>query len=204
MYGLTADELRLMRRLNTPRRVQDFLETLRYSHDRGHDKLRSPRRVLRERSAHCIEGALVAAAAFWLNGARPLLVDLRSTADDLDHVVAPFRRHGSWGAASKTNHAVLRYREPVYRDVRELALSYFHEYFLDDGRKTMRDYSAPYDIVRHHGTAWLTSEDDLWHIAEALDASPHRKLVSGRQRRELRLADPVEIRAGKLVVHRSR
>jgi hypothetical protein len=204
VHGLTPDELRILRRLNTPRRIQDFLETLRYSHDHGRDMLRSPRRVLRERTAHCIEGALLAAAAFWLNGGRPLLLDLRSAPDDLDHVIAPFRRHGSWGAVSKTNHAVLRYREPVYRTVRELAVSFFHEYFLDDGRKTMRDYSAPYDLVRRHGTGWLTSEDDLWHIAESLDASPHRSLLGGAQRRELRLADPVEIRAGKLVVHRKR
>jgi hypothetical protein len=83
-----------------------------------------------------------------------------------------------------------------------LALSFFHEYFLDDGRKTMKDFSAPYDLVRHHGTGWLTSEDDLWEIAEALDAAPHRGILGLRQRRELRPADPVEIRAGRLVVHK--
>jgi hypothetical protein len=204
MNGLTSEEVRLLKRLDTPRKVQDFIQTLRYSHDRGADMLRSPRRVLRERSAHCIEGALAAAAAFWLNGARPLLLDLRSTPDDLDHVVAPFRRHGCWGAVSATNHAVLRYREPIYRTVRELAASYFHEYFLDDGRKTMRDYSLPYDVVRRHGTAWLTAEGDLWDIATALDESPHRDLLGARQVRELRVADPVEIRAGKLVTWRKR
>jgi hypothetical protein len=204
MHGLTPQEVRLLRRLNTPRRIQDFLETLRYSHDHGSDMLRSPRRVLRERSAHCIEGAMLAAAAFWVNGARPLLLDLRSTPDDLDHVVAPFRRHGCWGAVSKTNHAVLRYREPVYRTLRELAVSYFHEYFLDDGRKTMRDFSQPYDLVRHHGTMWLTGEDDLWHVAESLDDSPHQLLVGAVQRRELRPADPVEIRAGKLIIWRKK
>ncbi|HTP56977.1 MAG TPA: hypothetical protein VMJ72_01720 [Candidatus Paceibacterota bacterium] len=200
MTAFSTSELRVLRRLDSPRRVQDFLETLRYSKDRGNDMLRSPRRVLRERSAHCIEGALLAAAAFRTNGARPLLLDLRSDDDDLDHVVALFRRHGCWGAVSKTNHAVLRYREPVYRTVRELALSYFHEYFLDDGRKTMKDFSDPYDVVRRHGTSWMTSEDDLWDIAEALDASRHRTILGVRQRRELRPADPVEIRAGKLVV----
>ena len=202
MTELSAPELRDLRRLSSPRRVQDFLETLKYKNLRGPAGLRSPRRVLRERSAHCIEGALCAAAAFWVNGARPLLLDLRSDDDDLDHVVALFRRHGCWGAVSKTNHAVLRYREPVYRTVRELALSFFHEYFLDNGRKTMKDYSDPYDPVRRHGTSWMTREDDLWDIAEALDESPHHTIVNARQRRELRPADPVEIRAGKLVVYR--
>lgn len=203
MTALSAPETRMFRRLATPRRVQDFLETLRYSNDHGNDALRSPRRVLRERSAHCIEGALVAATAFWVNGARPLLLDLRSDDDDLDHVVALFRRHGCWGAVSKTNHAVLRYREPVYRTLRELALSYFHEYFLNEnGRKTMKDFSDPYDIVRRHGTGWMTREDDLWDVAEALDASRHRRIMNAAQRRELRPADPVEIRAGKLVVFR--
>jgi hypothetical protein len=209
MFGFNSAELRTLKRLNTPRKIQDFLETLRYSFDHGNDMLRSPRRVLRERSAHCIEGALLAAAALWVNGKRPLLLDLRSTPDDLDHVVTLFRapayrsgRHGCWGAISKTNHAVLRYREPVYRTIRELALSYFHEYFLDDGRKTMRDFSDPFDIGRRFGTAWLTSEDDLWHIAETLDASRHHVILSAAQRRGLRRADPVEIAAGKLVVHK--
>lgn len=192
--------LRPLRRLNTPRKIQDFLETLPYSFDRGHDRLRSPVRVLAEHSAHCIEGALVAAAALWAHGARPLLVDLRSTADDLDHVVTVYQARGHWGALSKTNHALLRYREPVYRSVRELAVSYFHEYFLDDGRKTMRDYSDPYDLVRHHGTAWMTRTDNLWDIAEALDASRHRTIVSAVQLRGLRRADAIEIAAGKLEI----
>jgi hypothetical protein len=200
--GLEAKEVGILRALKTPRKIQDFLESLRYSHDKGADMLRSPRRVLRERSAHCIEGALLAAAALWINGARPLILDLRSTPDDLDHVVALFRVQGCWGALSKTNHAVLRYREPVYRSVRELAMSYFHEYFLHSGRKTMRDYSDPYDVVRHHGTAWLTAEDDVWDIALDLDASRHWPVLNRSQKSQLRLADPVEIRAGKLIVHR--
>ena len=204
MDGLTASELRLLKRLNTPRKIQDFLEKLPYSFDDGRDMLRSPRRVLRERTAHCIEGALLAAAALWVNGERPFLLDLRAIDDDLDHVVTLYKRHGHWGAISKTNHIVLRYREPLFRTVRELALSYFHEYFLDDGRKTMRDFSKPYDLVRHFGTEWLTREDDLWDVAEALDASPHEPLISRAQIRNLRPADPIEIKAGKLVVYRKR
>lgn len=194
--------LREIRHLNTPRKIQDFLETLPYSFDTGRDMLRSPIRVWRERTAHCIEGALLAAAALWTAGQRPLLLDLRSTPDDLDHVVALYRRYGCWGAISKTNHGVLRYREPIYASVRELALSYFHEYFLDDGRKTMRDYSDPFDLEKHFGDAWLTREDDLWDVAEALDDSPHHRIMKPAQIRQLRRADPIEIEAGKLVVHK--
>ncbi len=204
MDEFSGDELRTLRKLNTPRKIQDFLETLPYNFDTGRDTLRSPRRVLRERAAHCIEGALLAAAALWVNGARPLLLDVRSIPDDLDHVVALYRRHGHWGAISKTNHAVLRYREPVYRTVRELAMSYFHEYFLDDGRKTMRDYSEPFDLIRRCGTSWLTSADDLWDVGADLDSSPHRSILSTAQKKELRRADRIEISAGKLTVFQRR
>jgi hypothetical protein len=199
---LTAQELRVLRPLKSPRRIQDFLETLPYNFDEGRDMLRSPRRVLRERTAHCIEGALLAAAALWANGARPLLLDLRSSDDDWDHVVTLFRLRGHWGAMSKTNYAVLRYRDPVYRSVRELAMSYFNEYFLENGRKTMLDYSDPYDVIRRHGTAWMTREDDLWDVAAALDASRHRSVVPASLRRVLRRVDPVERKAGFLKVWR--
>lgn len=195
-----ANERAVLRRLNTPVRIQDFLETLPYSFDHGRDMLRSPRRVLRERTAHCIEGALLAAAALYTNGIQPMLLDVRSTPDDLDHVVTLYRAYGCWGAISKTNHAVLRFREPVYRTVRELAMSYFHEYFLHSGQKTMIDYSDPFDVVRRCGTSWLTDEKDIWHVAEKLDESRHRSALTAAQRRRLRRADPVEIAAGKLVV----
>jgi hypothetical protein len=201
MFGLDRTELRILKRLNTPVKIQDYLETIPYSFDDDNDMLRSPRRVMREQSAHCIEGALLAAAALWVNGQRPLLLDVRAVPEDLDHVVTLFRAHGCWGAISKTNHAVLRYREPVYKTVRELAMSYFHEYFLNDGRKTMIDFSDPFDIGRRFGNDWLTAEGDLWDIAETLDNSRHRSALSVAQRRTLRRADPVEIAAGKLTVY---
>lgn len=202
MSPFDADERRVFRRLTTPVRIQDFLETIPYSFDDGNDMLRSPRRVLRERTAHCIEGALLAAAALYEHGERPLLLDVRSTPDDLDHVVTLYRAYGRWGAISKTNHAVLRFREPVYQSVRELAMSFYHEYFLHDGRKTMIDFSDPFDVVRRCGVSWMTDENDVWHVAEVLDASRHRPVMSRMQRRPLRRADPIEIAAGKLVIAR--
>src|SRR5512142_217167 len=144
----TTEERRAFRRLDSPRKVQDFLDAVPMNFCEDGDTCMSPRRVLRENRAHCLEGAMFAAAAFRTHGRPPLVLDLEATDDDHDHVVALFRERGRWGAVSKTNHAVLRYREPVYRSVRELALSYFHEYFLDDGRKTLRRYSDPVDLSR--------------------------------------------------------
>ncbi|MEK7077182.1 MAG: hypothetical protein AAB967_03045 [Patescibacteria group bacterium] len=187
-----------MRRLDTPKKVQDFLDTLPINFEKKGETCMSPRMVLRERKAHCMEGAMCAASAFWLHGERPLLLDLKTADPDVDHVVAPFRAHGCWGAVSKTNHAVLRYREPVYKTIRELALSYFHEYFLDNGKKTMRSFSRPFDLRKFRRRGWTTSEKDLWYISDALDESPHEQILSRAAQKGLRRADPVEIKAGKL------
>jgi hypothetical protein len=134
-----------------------------------------------------------------MHGERPLILDLQSVPTDDDHVVALFRQRGRWGAISKTNHAVLRYREPIYRTTRELAASYFHEYFLDDGRKTLRSYSRPFDCARQRDGAWVAAEDDLRDLADALDTSPHIPLLDRRMIAGLRRADAIEIRAGKHV-----
>lgn len=158
----------------------------------------SPRRVLRENRAHCMEGALLAACAFALQGRRPLLLDLTSARGDDDHVVALFQDHGRWGAATKTNHAVLRYREPVYRTVGELAMSYFHEYFLDDGRKTLRSYSRPVDLSRFNRRGWMVDEQDVWYIVDALNQASHTSILRPGQANALRRADKIEIDAGKL------
>jgi hypothetical protein len=191
-------ELRPLARLGTPRRVQSFLDAIPINHERRRETCSSALTALRRNSAHCMEGALVAALALWCRGQPPLLMDLKTSRHDVDHVVALFRRGRYWGAITKTNHAVLRYREPIYRDPRELAASYFHEYFLNDGRKTLRSFSRPYDL-RRHGTDWITRDDDLWDIQDALDRSPHVSLVDRSQIAGLRRADDIEIRAGRLV-----
>jgi hypothetical protein len=149
-----------------------------------------------------MEGAMLAAAALWHAGYAPLLLDLKTTDKDDDHVVALFKEGGRWGAVSKTNHAVLRYRDAVYRDPRELAMSYFNEYFLDSGVKTLRSYSAPFDLLKYgvkHSDGWLTTRDDLLDIAAALDFSKHFQIIKKGDARKLRLADRSEIEAGKIV-----
>jgi hypothetical protein len=200
MYGLAASELHTLRRLNSPGRVQGFLDTLKINYEVRGETYRSPRRVLRDRTAHCFEGALLAAAAFFVNGDRPLILDLKTDEGDrdTDHVVALFRRSGCWGAVSKTNHAVLRYREPIYRTVRELALSYFHEYFLDNGRKTLRSYSRPFSLGPLLRKGWLTDERELEWLVNTLDRSPHVRILPRGAERELRRADSIERAAGKL------
>lgn len=144
---------------------------------------------------------MVAALALHLHGHPPLLLDLESSSCDLDHVVAPFRLHGRWGAISKTNHAVLRYREPVYATIRELVLSYFHEYFDASGRKTLRRYSRPYDL-RRCKTDWATSEEDVWEVPGALCDLPHLPILTRPQIAGLRRADLIERKAGDLTEYR--
>jgi hypothetical protein len=200
--AFTAAELRVLRRLSTPAKVQDFLNAMPFNFEVGGDTCRSPRRVLRDRTANCMEGAMFAAAVLRLHGHRPLVMDLESAADDHDHVVALFRERSGWGAISKTNHGVLRYREPLYRSVRELAMSFFHEYFLDDGRKTLRRHSGAVDLSRFDRLGWTIAEDDVWFVPEHLCDVRHHDMLGGRKPSALRRADPVEIAAGKIVERR--
>jgi hypothetical protein len=159
---------------------------------------KSPRTVLRDNTAHCVEGALLAAAALWLHGEKPLILDLWSRPGDEDHVIALYKRNGYWGAISKTNHASLRFRDPVYRSVRELVLSYFHEWFMNDnGEKMLAQYARPLNLARL-GAGWVTSEKDVWEVDRALDALPHYAIVPKENRRYIRRADPIERKAGSL------
>ncbi len=195
---LTPDELAILRALSTPQKIQDYLDSLPINFEKKEETCMSPRRVLREKKAHCIEGAMVAAVALWLRGEKPLLLDLKTTRGDDDHVVALYKRGGCWGAISKTNHATLRFRDPIYRNVRELAASYFHEYFLDsNGVKTLRSHSGPFNLSKF-GTKWITSEEELWDIAAALDDARHFSLFPKENARYVRNADDMERKAGAL------
>ena len=196
--GLTREDWSTLKRLDTPTKVQDFLNTLPFNHDTRATNQVSVEQVLESRKAHCFEGALFSACALWIQGQRPLLLDLVADEPDDDHVVALFQVRGKWGAVSKTNHPVLRYREPIYRDVRELAMSYFHEYYLSDGRKTLRKYSKPFDLSRF-GTSWIKPSLNPRDLAEALDRSPHYEILTPSQIRQLRRADRIERQATDLV-----
>lgn len=196
--GLTKKELSLLRRLNTPIKIQNFIDDIPTNFELEGETNKSPRRTLRENKAHCLEGALLAALALWMHGHKPLIMDMKSTDDDVDHVIAPFKINGYWGCISKTNHATIRYRDPVYKTIRELAMSYFHEWFMDkDGRKTLRSFSDPYDLSKFKGN-WVTEEKDLWEISELLDGLKHFKVAPEKNIKMLRIADTMERKAGKI------
>ena len=199
--GLTPREYGALRRLDTPIKIQNFLDALPMNWEKNGETHLSPRRVLTEGKTHCIEGALLAAAALGLAGDPPLIMNLsaRLGRGDVDHVVALYKRHGRFGAVSKTNHAVLRFRDPIYRTPRELALSYFHEWFLlSTGEKTLECYSKPLDM-RRFGTDWITAEKDLWAVADVLAKRKHYFLVPKGNWRYVRAADPMERKAGGFV-----
>jgi len=190
-----------MRKLNTPAKVQDFLNSLKFNFEKNGQTLKSPLFTLRKQNAHCIEGALLGAYILSLHKFTPYLLHLKTIKNDFDHVIAPFKINGLWGALSKTNHAVLRYREPVYKSIRELAMSYFHEYFLNDGAKTMRQYSALLNLNRFENS-WETMKGDLWGIDQELDKIKHYQVLPKEFIKKLRKADKVEIEAGKIVEYK--
>lgn len=199
MYGLTKKEEKLLRSLKTPAKIQDFLDSLPMNHEKKGETHMSPRRALREKKAHCVEGALIAALALLLHGEEPLIMDLTAKPHDDDHFVALYKKNGHWGAISKTNHATIRFRDPVYRTLRELALSYFHEWFMNkNGEKTLVSYSRPLNLKRL-GTCWITAEEDLWEIDGIIDALPHYPVVPKGNARFIRKADPMELAAGRLI-----
>jgi len=200
MFGLNKNEVNTLKKLNTPKKIQDFLNKLKINFEEKGETCMSPRMVLKTKKAHCIEGAMFAALALRIQGEKPLLVDLRTTKDDFDHVLAVFKKNGRWGAITKTNHAVLRYREPVYKNIRELVMSYFHEYFLNkNGKKTLRDYSLPIDLSKFDKKGWTTDTKDLWYIDSHLDKVKHFSILDRKQIASLRKADKIEIKAGKIV-----
>lgn len=190
----TPKELALFRRLETPTKIQVYLNSVAYDPVLG---TASPRVIIREGRANCFEGALLAAAALRQLGHPPLLVDMTARNDD-DHVLAVFRQNGAWGCVAKSNFTVLRFREPVYRSVRELMMSYIDVFFNSTGEKTLREYSAPFDVSRFDKDDWMTTEKDLGFIGDALNGARHYRVITRAQVRDLQIADPDLVKAGLL------
>lgn len=186
-----------LRKLNTPERIQRFLDGLAYNKEKGGPTCRSPRRVLRDRTAHCLEGALFGAAALRVQGWQPLLLDLEAVRDD-DHVLAIFQQRGCWGAIAKSNYSGLRFREPVYRNLRELAMSYFELYYNPRGEKTLRTYSRPVNLRRFDRIDWMTADEDLWPISDYLFSISHTRLLSAQAAGALTRMDARLFAAGKV------
>jgi hypothetical protein len=196
---LTPAERRLFARLDTPQKIQDYLDKMPANFELDGDTVRSPRMMLKARMAHCAEAALFAAAALMFHGRQAWLMDLRALPRDQDHVVTLFRERGLWGAISKTNHAILRWRDPIYRSARELAMSYAHEYCLPGGKKSLMEFSRPFSLTRHAPARWVIAESDLHWLMDALDDSPHVPVAPPQAMRARRRSAKIELRAQDVV-----
>jgi hypothetical protein len=190
----TPAELRKMRSFKDPYGIQKFIDDMPYHLE---DTAWSPRLVLRERTSHCLEGAIFAAAALRVLGFPPLIIDFEAE-NDTDHVLAVFRSKGHWGAIAKSNYAGCRYREPVYRSLRELALSYFDVYFNLRGERTLRTFSRPVNLARFDHLKWMTTDKHLWFVAEYLFTIHHFPLLTPSMIRRLHRLDDRSFRAGCL------
>jgi hypothetical protein len=177
----TRQEIQVYRRLTSPLKIQKYLDDLPYNKERDGETCRSPRRVIQDSTAHCFEAALMAAAAMRMIGEPPLILDLESVRDD-DHVIAIYRMYGCWGAMAKSNYAGLRFREPVYRTLRELVMSYFEGYYNLGGEKTLRAYSRPVNLSRFDRVQWMTTDEALWIIPEYLCEIPHIPILRNGKR----------------------
>jgi hypothetical protein len=193
-----AGERRVLRTLKTPERIQRFLDCeIGYNLEPAGDTCYSPRLVLRHGVAHCMEGALLAAAALRMIGHPALLVDLEAVRDS-DHVLAVYRVNGCWGALAKSDYSGLRSREPVYRSIRELVLSYFEHYYNPEGEKTLRAYSRPQNLSRFDRMGWMTAERDVWEIPNHLCDIPHTRVLKPGMEKRLSKMDERLYRAGRL------
>ena len=193
-FGFSKHEWRTLQGLKTPHGIQRMLDSFQY-HEA--DTAWSPRRVLHERVAHCCEGAMFAAAAMRAIGLPPLVMDLEGERDT-DHVIAVYRQRGCWGAIAKSHFTGLRDRMPIYRTLRELALSYFEDYFNLRGHRSLRTYSRPVNLARFDHLNWMTSERPVWFIPGHLIEVPHTRLITPGQAKRLHRVDRLSIDAGLL------
>ena len=196
---LTAEQRAAWQALSSPASIQAFLDSIPYS---AEDANRSPLRVLRERQAHCLDGGLFAAAALRQLGYPPLIVDMLPDpgADD-DHVLAIFRRNGCFGAVAKSNFAGLRFREPIYRSLRDLVMSYFEVYYNLRGEKTLRTYTVPLDLSAYDAINWLTDDAAADTIEKRLPQLRRTALLTSAMIAELSPVDRRSYEAGMLGVN---
>lgn len=193
--AFTTQQLRLLDELSTPAAIQAYLLALPYS---AEERYRSPRTVLVDHVAHCFDGCLFAAAALRYLGYPPLIVELLPSERDDDHLIAVYRRCGGWGAVAKSNFAGLTYREPIYRSLRELVISYFEQYYNVTREKTLRGYTTPLDLRSFDRLNWMGSDDNLESIALRLDRMRKVRLITAAQARNLSLLDERSYQAGLL------
>jgi hypothetical protein len=190
----TKDEIKFLKTMSNPDKIQGFLDSLDYN---PNYECRSPRWVIKKRSAHCFEGALFSAAALDFLGHKPLVVDMKAFNDD-DHVIAVYKDGKYWGAVAKSNFTTLRFREPVYKSLRELIMSYFDFYFNIDGDKSLRSYSLPLDLSIYNSRNWATTDEDLEYIGDKLEQLHHFPVIDSRMIKNLKKASEMMLKAGML------
>jgi len=190
----TKDEIKFLKTLTDPDKIQGFLDSVDYN---PNYECRSPRWVIKKRSAHCFEGALFSAAALSFIGYKPLIVDMKAFNDD-DHVIAVYKVDGHWGSVAKSNFTTLRFREPVYRTLRELIMSYFDFYFNTEGDKSLRSYSLPLDLTVYNSKSWATTDEDLEYIGDKLESMRHFPVVNSKMIKNLNRASEISLKAGML------
>jgi hypothetical protein len=190
----TKDEVAFLKTMSDPDKIQGFLDSIDYN---PNYECRSPRWVIKKRSAHCFEGALFSAAALEFSGHKPLIVDMKAFNDD-DHVIAVYKADGHWGSVAKSNFTTLRFREPVYRTLRELIMSYFDFYFNTDGDKSLRSYSLPLDLSIYKSRNWTTTDEDLEYIGDKLESMRHYPVVNSKMISNLKRASEISLKAGML------
>jgi hypothetical protein len=197
-YSWRPQERKALQKLTSPVRIQRFLDSeIGYNLEPHGESCRSPRLVLRDGIAHCMEGALMAAAALRWLGYPPLIVDLEAVRDS-DHVLAVYRANGHWGAVAKSDYSGLRSREPVYRSIRELVMSYFEHYYNPAGEKTLRAYSRPVNLARFDRMGWMTAEREVWEIPNHLCEIPHTQILTPQMQRQLAKMDERLYKAGRV------
>jgi hypothetical protein len=193
--ALTRSQSRLLAGLTTPARIQAFLDTIEYSEE---ERYRCPLTLLRDNKGHCFDGALFAAAMLRRIGHTPLITDIIPNDNDDDHLLALYRVRGHWGAVAKSNYTGLRFREPVYRTLRELIMSYFEVFFNAVGEKTMRAYTRPLNLSAFDKLGWMTNDGVLDTIGERLDEIRIFKPLTPTMIRNLSFADERSVKAGLL------
>ncbi len=191
--NLTGAEREVMAQLDSPSKIQAFLDQLSYSRE---ETYRCPLRVLRERTAHCFDGALFAAAALWRLGHPPLILELLPNDRDDDHLLALYKRSGHWGALAQSNFVGLRFREPVYRTLRELVLSYFEQFYNLEREKTLRGYTRPLSLQSFDDRGWMVDDRVLERISERLDKTRRYFFVTERMAADLSPMDERSYQAG--------
>jgi hypothetical protein len=190
----SKEEIKFLKTLDNPDKIQRYLDSIEYN---PNYECRSHRHVIKKGLAHCFEGALFAAAALRFIGHKPLLVDMLAENDD-DHVIAVFKERGHWGAVAKSNFTSLRYREPVYRSIRELVMSYFDFYFNLNGDKSLRSYSVPLNLTRFDRLNWATTDEDLEYIGNRLESLRHFPVADKLMIEKLYKASESMMQAGLL------